>query len=85
MLKEVTEDPQVNQRSLPSRLQIIAQRLAQQGWADKGVLAVTDPEIPKSRNPKTVRPHRLRIPKQVQSLILTTPFGIRRQTVLYVK
>lgn len=50
VLKEVTEDPQVNQRSLPSRLQIIAQRLAQQGWADKGVLAVMDPEIPKSED-----------------------------------
>lgn len=50
VLKEVTEDPQVNQRSLPTRLQIIAQRLAQQGWTDKGVLAVTDPEIPKSED-----------------------------------
>lgn len=50
VLKEVTEDPQVNQRSLPTRLQIIAQRLAQQGWTGKGVLAVTDPEIPKSED-----------------------------------
>lgn len=50
VLKEVTEDPQVNQRSLPTRLQIIAQRLAQQGWTDKGVLTVMNSELPKSED-----------------------------------
>jgi len=86
-LREIAEDPLLSGRTLPSRLQVLAERLASQG--------ITPPKVihrrPRLTNPKKghqaffgMPMARLRNPKQGRNPRQTPLFGIRSRPVQYV-
>jgi hypothetical protein len=87
-LREIDEDPLLSGRALPTRLQVLAHRLASQGWSNRE----SYPQSKTTRIPKKARKpffgttkHRLRNPKRGAKPRRTTLFRIRSRTVLYVK
>ena len=86
-LKEIAEDPLLSGRMLPSRLQVLAERLASQGiGSQESYPRRTRFTIPKKGRRAffgiLISP--LRIPKQGRNPRQTALFGIRSRTVLYV-
>ena len=85
-LREIAEDPMLNGRTLPTRLQVLAQRMARHGWAEGVIHKRPWITIPKKARTACfgISKPRLRNPKQGRSPRQTAHFGIRRRTVLYV-
>ena len=83
---EIAEDPMLNGRTLPTRLQVLAQRMARHGWAEGVIHKRPWITIPKKARTACfgISKPRLRNPKQGRSPRQTAHFGIRRRTVLYV-
>ena len=86
-LKEIADDPLLSGRTLPSRLQVLAERLARQGiGATESYPQGGPPTIPK-KGPRAffgMANATLRIPKQGRNPRQTPLFGIRSRTVQYV-
>jgi hypothetical protein len=85
-LKEIAEDPLLSGRTLPTRLQVLAQRMARHGWATPSYPqegADHDSEEGQEALLRNARA-RLRNPKQGRNPRRTALFGIRRRTVQYV-
>ena len=76
-LREIAEDPMLNGRTLPTRLQVLAQRMARHGWAEELSTRGRGSRFRRSqdgllRNLEA----RLRNPKQGRSPRQTAHFGI---------
>ena len=86
-LKEIAEDPLLSGRTLPSRLQVLAERLANQGIGSQESYPQEDRVHDSEEGaPSLLRnsDDPLRIPKQGRNPRQTALFGIRSRTVLYV-
>jgi hypothetical protein len=85
-LKEIAEDPMLSGRTLPSRLQVLAERLASQGITATEVIHRRTPSTIPKKGPSLLRNAnaRLRNPKQGRNPRQTALFGIRSRTVQYV-
>lgn len=87
-LKEIAEDPLLSGRTLPTRLQVLAQRMARRGMA--GRRQVIHRRVPTTNPKKARKPFfgmlraRLRNPKQGRNPRRKALFGFRRRTVQYV-
>ncbi len=75
-LKKIAEDALLNGRTLPTRLQLLAQRMARHGWT-----------IPKKARMAHFGMSRARLqnPKRGQNPRQTALFRIRRRTLQYVR
>ena len=84
-LAEIAEDPMLNGRTLPTRLQVLAQRMARNEWADAGYpqracgsrIAKARTACAESGSPSSESEQGPRLARR------TAHFGIRR-TVRYV-
>jgi hypothetical protein len=86
-LQEIAEDPMLSGRTLPSRLQVLAERLADQGITATASYPQEDAiTIPKKGPPAFfgMANAPLRNPKQGRNPRQTALFGIRSRTVQYV-
>jgi hypothetical protein len=86
-LQEIAEDPMLSGRTLPSRLQVLAERLADQGiTATQVIHRRMRSTIPKKGPPAFfgMANALLRNPKQGRNPRQTALFGIRSRTVQYV-
>jgi hypothetical protein len=86
-LQEIAEDPMLSGRTLPSRLQVLAERLADQGITATASYPQEDAIHDSEEGPASLlrngeRP--LRNPKQGRNPRQTALFGIRSRTVQYV-
>ena len=77
-LREIAEDPMLNGRTLPTRLQVLAQRMARHGWAEGVIHKRPWITIPKKARTACfgISKPRLRNPKQGRSPRQTAHFGI---------
>ena len=86
--QEIADDPMLSGRTLPSRLQVLAERLADQGITATAGLSTgrMRSTIPKKGPPAFfgMANALLRNPKQGRNPRQTALFGIRRRTVQYV-
>jgi hypothetical protein len=86
-LQEIADDPMLSGRTLPSRLQVLAERLADQGITATASYPQEDAIHDSEEGPASLlrngeRP--LRNPKQGRNPRQTALFGIRSRTVQYV-
>ena len=84
--REIAEDPMLNGRTPPTRLQVLAQRMARNEWADTSY--PQEPVDHESEEGQAVPLRnlngRLRNPEAGLKPALDGSLGIRRRTVLYV-
>jgi hypothetical protein len=75
----------LNGRTLPTRLQVLAQRMARNEWATRVIHKAVDHESEEGQDGFFgISKARLRNPKQGRNPRQTAHFGIRRRTVQYV-